>query len=165
MPVNGGRGHLAATWELLKPYSSFERLKGDPVKAEMQQRTDAHRVAPLVMVVDDEVLIRLIAVDMLHDAGFRVVEACSADEAVTLLATDIECDLIFTDVNMPGAMDGLGLAAFVKETYPLVPVVLTSGGVPADLLSQAEPAAVVPKPYSLIDLARTIGEVLGARRD
>lgn len=117
------------------------------------------------MVVDDEVLIRLIAVDMLHEAGFRVVEACNADEAVILLATDIECDLIFTDVNMPGSMDGFGLAAFVKETYPLVPVVLTSGGVPACLLSKAEPAAVVPKPYSLIDLARTIGQVLGVRRD
>jgi len=117
------------------------------------------------MVVDDEVLIRLMAVDVLHEAGFRVVEACSADEAVTLLATDITCDLIFTDVNMPGSMDGLGLAAYVKKAYPLVPVVLTSGGVPAYLLSQAEPSAVVPKPYSDADLRRAIDKVLGAQRD
>lgn len=63
------------------------------------------------MVVDDEVLIRLMADDMLHDAGFEVVEACSADEAVDLLAAGIAVDVLFTDVNMPGTIDGLGLTA------------------------------------------------------
>lgn len=131
----------------------------------MQENAHADGVAPLVMVVDDEVLIRLLAVDILHDAGFRVVEACNADEAVTLLATDLECDLVFTDVNMPGSMDGLGLVAFVKGAFPSIPVVLTSGGVPAHLLSEAEPAAIVPKPYSVEDLTQAIGQALSSRRD
>jgi len=117
------------------------------------------------MVVDDEVLIRLVAVDMLLDAGFRVVEACSADEALVLLSTGVAADLIFTDVNMPGAIDGLGLAAYVKQAHPHIPVVLTSGGVPAFLMAQAGPAAVVAKPYTEAELTRVIGQVLDRRGD
>lgn len=130
---------------------------------EMQQNSDAEAIVPLIMVVEDEVLIRLMAVDLLRDAGFRVVEACNADEAVTLLAAGIPFDLIFTDVNMPGAMDGLALAAHVGRSYPFVPVVLTSGGVAAELLLQAAPAAVVPKPYTEAALVRVISRVLGDR--
>lgn len=118
-------------------------------------------VPPLVMVVDDEVLIRLVAVDMLRDAGFRVVEACSADEAIALLATDVAYDLIFTDVNMPGSIDGIGLVAYVKQRYPVVPVVVTSGGAAINELSKAGADAIIPKPYSEIALTRTIGRVLG----
>jgi len=116
---------------------------------------------PLVMVVDDEVLIRIVAVDMLRDAGFRVVEACSADEAITLLATGVAYDLIFTDINMPGSVDGIGLVAYVKQRYPVVPVVVTSGGVALNELSEAGADAIIPKPYSEIALTRTIGRVLG----
>lgn len=135
------------------------------MKPDVHKHSDAEVAAPLIMVVDDEVLIRLLAADMLQDAGFRVVEACSADEAVILLATDVAYDLVFTDVNMPGSIDGLGLAAYVKEAYPLVPVVLTSGGVPAHVLWQTEPAAVVPKPYTGNDLTSAIAQVLDKRRD
>lgn len=72
----------------------------------------------------------MLAVKMLHDAGFRAVEACNADEAIDLLA-GVAYDLVFTDINMPGSIDGLGLTAYVQTIYPAVPVVLTSGGVPA----------------------------------
>lgn len=118
-------------------------------------------VPPLVMVVDDEVLIRIVAVEMLRDAGFRVVEASSADEAIALLSTGVDYDLIFTDVNMPGSVDGIGLVAHVKQRYPTVPVVLTSGGVAINDLSQAGADAIIPKPYSEIALMTTIGRVLG----
>ncbi|MEG3178892.1 response regulator [Sphingomonas sp. RB3P16] len=131
---------------------------------EMQQRADSNAAMPLILVVDDEVLIRMVASDMLHEAGFRVVEACSADEAVTLLSTGANFDLIFSDVNMPGRIDGLGLAAFIKETYPDVPVIITSG-VPENLLAPVHPAAIIPKPYTASDLIRTIGQVLDRWHD
>lgn len=79
--INGGDRHLAATRGTVKAVRQFGKTKGASVKTKMQQHSDPHRIAPLIMVVDDEVLIRLIAVDMLHEAGFRVVEACNADEA------------------------------------------------------------------------------------
>lgn len=134
-------------------------------KLDMQARSESQAVAPLVMVVDDEVLIRLMAVDILHDAGFEVVEACSADEAVDLLAAGIAVDVLFTDVNMPGTIDGLGLTAYVKGTHPTLPVILTSGGVPAHLLKEAGPAAVVPKPYTEAELVRAVGSVLDRNND
>lgn len=120
---------------------------------------------PLVMVVDDEVLIRLVAGDMLRDAGFEVVEACNADEAMSLLATGTTYNLIFSDVNMPGSVDGVGLVAYVKEHYPIIPVVLTSGGVAPHDLAAAGAVAIVPKPYSEAVLTKTICRVLGRSDD
>ena len=117
------------------------------------------------MVVDDEVLIRLLAVDVLHDAGFEVIEACSADEAVDLLAAGVAVDLLFTDVNMPGTMDGLDLTTYLKGAYPTLPIILTSGGVLAHVLKEAGPAAVVVKPYTEAELVRAVGSVLDRHRD
>lgn len=134
-------------------------------KSDMQQRPGSQTVALRVMVVDDEVLIRLLAAEILHDAGFEVVEACSGDEAVSLLAAGVAVDLIFTDVNMPGTVDGLALAAYAKAVHPTLPVILTSGGVAAHLLERAGPAAVVTKPYTELELVRAIGSVLDLRRD
>ena len=102
-------------------------------------------IAPLIMVVDDEVLIRFVAADILRDAGFQVVEACSADEAMTLLATGVPYDLIFSDVNMPGSVEGIGLVSYVKQRYPFVSVVLTSGGVGMNELSQSRCRCNYPK--------------------
>jgi len=115
---------------------------------------------PTVLVVEDEVLVRLMAVELLQDAGFRVIEACDADEAMTILDSNVQCDVIFSHVNMPGSIDGIGLVGYAKHAYPTVPVILTSGGVPAHVLSEAAPAAVVPKPYAELDLTRAIARAL-----
>lgn len=115
---------------------------------------------PTVLVVDDEVLIRWIAGEILRDAGYDVVEAATADEAVKLLTAGVVCDVIFSDVNMPGAMDGLGLAAHVARTHPALPLVLTSGRMARDELERPGVAAVLPKPYSEAELTRTIRRVL-----
>lgn len=132
------------------------------MQAKTQATIDALDTLPRrVMVVDDEVLIRLVAADMLHDAGFAVVEACSADEAVTLLATNVHFDLIVTDVRMPGSMDGLGLLAYVRRRYPTIPVVLTSGHLSTYELLRAGASGVMPKPYSEAALVGTIERVLG----
>lgn len=139
------------------------RAMGVLSRQDMQQRLEPRAVAPVIMVVDDEVLIRLMATDILHDAGFEVVEACSADEAVALLTSGVAIDLVFTDVNMPGTIDGLGLVAYMKEALPTLPVILTTGGVSAQFLAEAGAAAVVLKPYTEVELTRAVGQVLSRR--
>jgi DNA-binding response OmpR family regulator len=103
-----------------------------------------------VLVVEDEVLIRLVIADYLRECGYRVHEAANADEAVAVLeAPEVEVHLVFSDVIMPGSMDGFGLARWVRANHPRVDVVLTSGidrsAEIAGTLCEAGP--LVDKPY------------------
>jgi CheY-like chemotaxis protein len=82
---------------------------------------------PAVLVVEDEALVRLVAVDALADSGLPSFEAGDAEEALRLLDDHSEISLVFTDINMPGEMDGLQLARKVHETRPDVELIVTSG--------------------------------------
>jgi len=87
-----------------------------------------HAVVPsVVLVVEDEMLLRMRAVDMVEDAGFTSVEAVGADEAVAILESRSDIALLFTDIQMPGGMDGLGLAHAVHERWPPIKIILVSG--------------------------------------
>jgi CheY-like chemotaxis protein len=87
-----------------------------------------HPVAPtVVLVVEDEMLLRMRAVDMVEDAGFTSVEAVDADEAVAILESRSDIALLFTDIQMPGSMDGLRLAHAVHERWPPIRIILVSG--------------------------------------
>ncbi len=81
----------------------------------------------LVMVVDDDVLERMGASDMFSHAGYRVVEAGSADEALRLLEANADIRLLFTDVSMPGSMSGADLACDVAKRWPAIGIIVTSG--------------------------------------
>ncbi|WP_309627310.1 response regulator [Brevundimonas sp.] len=94
---------------------------------------DTHLASPRVLVVEDEFLIRMLVADHLRDAGFTVVEAFNGDEAIAILTSGVPIDLVFTDVRMPGAADGLELLAFVKRTRPGLPVLMTSGHLEPEL--------------------------------
>ena len=72
----------------------------------------------VILLVEDEVLVRMVAADVLSDAGFTVLESASAEEALMLLETRPDVQVLFTDVNMPGALDGLGLAQAVHDRSP-----------------------------------------------
>jgi CheY-like chemotaxis protein len=87
------------------------------------------RSAPpaVVLVVEDEMLLRMRAVDMVEDAGFTSVEAVDADEAVAILEARSDIALLFTDIQMPGSMDGLKLAHAVRERWPPIKIILVSG--------------------------------------
>lgn len=78
-----------------------------------------------VLVVEDELLIRMFLSDELRDAGFHVIEAFNADEALVVLRSVVP-DIIVSDVRMPGSLDGIGLLAAVRETFPTLPVIITS---------------------------------------
>jgi len=87
-----------------------------------------HAVVPsVVLVVEDEMLLRMRAVDMVEDAGFTSVEAVGADEAVAILESRSDIALLFTDIQMPGGMDGLRLAHAVHERWPPIKIILVSG--------------------------------------
>ena len=87
-----------------------------------------HSVVPsVVLVVEDEMLLRMRAVDMVEDAGFTPVEAVDADEAVAILESRSDVALLFTDIQIPGIMDGLKLAHAVHERWPPIKIILVSG--------------------------------------
>ncbi|WP_420738095.1 response regulator [Bradyrhizobium japonicum] len=89
-----------------------------------------HLSAPaIVLVVEDEMLLRMRAVDMVEDAGFTSIEAVDADEAVAILESRSDIALLFTDIQMPGSMDGLKLAHAVRERWPPIKIILASGQV------------------------------------
>jgi CheY-like chemotaxis protein len=87
-----------------------------------------HPLPPaVVLVVEDEMLLRMRAVDMVEDAGFTPLEAVDADEAVAILESRSDIALLLTDIQMPGTMDGLGLARSVRERWPPIKIILVSG--------------------------------------
>jgi CheY-like chemotaxis protein len=86
-----------------------------------------HSIPAVVLVVEDELLLRMRAVDMVEDAGFTSVEAVDADEAVAILESRSDISLLFTDIQMPGSMDGLKLAHAVHQRWPSIKIILVSG--------------------------------------
>jgi CheY-like chemotaxis protein len=90
------------------------------------ERSVAER-KPVVLIVEDEHLLRMSAVDMVEAAGFEVIEAPDADEAIRILESRNDIRAIFTDVQMPGSMDGLKLARAVRHRWPPVALIVTTG--------------------------------------
>ena len=87
-----------------------------------------HSVVPaVVLVVEDEMLLRMRAIDMVEDAGYTSVEAVDAAEAVAILESRSDISLMFTDIQMPGSMDRLKLAHAVRERWPPIKIILVSG--------------------------------------
>jgi CheY-like chemotaxis protein len=105
----------------------------------------------LVLVVDDEPLVRLFAADFLEQAGHQVIEASSADQAIALLEGRVDIEVVFSDVQMPGSFDGLRLMHLIKHRWPPIKLILTSGK--ARPQAGAMPGGVVflPKPYTGAD--------------
>ncbi len=113
-----------------------------------------------VLVVEDDPLLLMDAVDMLEDDGFKVYSAQNADEAICLLEKHDDIRVLFTDVDMPGSIDGLKLAHAVRDRWPPVRIMVTSGlrhVLPADL---PENGLFFPKPYFPIDVLKSINFVV-----
>jgi two-component system, response regulator PdtaR len=81
----------------------------------------------IILVVEDEAIIRMGTVQMLEDAGFAVLEACNADVALKILESRIDIDAVFTDIQMPGSLCGLRLAHAIRDRWPPIHVVVASG--------------------------------------
>ena len=116
--------------------------------------------APRVLVVEDEFLIRMVISDHLRDAGFIVVEAFNGEEALEILKSGAAIDLIFTDVRMPGEVDGLGLLAYAILHWPQVPVVVTSGHLEPSVAYDGGATRFLPKPCPLDAVTGTVRAAL-----
>lgn len=101
---------------------------------------------PVILVVEDEILIRLDLADILRDAGYAVLEAADADEALTLIRAHAAINLVITDVRMPGERDGLDLAREIRARWAGMPVVIASGHWEDDGEQLAD--GLLPKPYT-----------------
>ena len=114
----------------------------------------------VVLVVEDELFVRLMAVDMLESAGYIVREAGTADEALSLLESgERPVDVMFTDVKMPGSMDGLKLASRVRDLWPDISIIVTSGHVMLPDLDDRTRAAFLPKPYRASALLEQVASI------
>jgi CheY-like chemotaxis protein len=115
---------------------------------------------PLVLIVEDDFLIRSHAALMIEEAAFDVIEASNADEAIAILEAGADVTILLTDIQMPGSMDGLKLAAAVKGRWPPIKIIATSGLVnvrPADLPPGGR---FIPKPYNPTQLTATLRELV-----
>ena len=115
--------------------------------------------APTVLVVEDEPLVRLVAVELIEDAGWRAIEAADAADALTALSAHPHVRVLFTDINMPG-MDGLELARCVHGMYPDIELVVTSGKRALADIELPDDGTFLAKPYDAQKLVSVIGSKL-----
>jgi CheY-like chemotaxis protein len=109
-----------------------------------------------VLIVEDDSVVRLFAVTALEDDGFDVVEATNADDAIKILETRNDIRVVFTDVHMPGSIDGLRLAHAVRDRWPPIKIIVTSGRLVLSERDLPEGGPFLAKPYELRQLAEVV---------
>lgn len=114
----------------------------------------------VVLVVEDEPLLRLDIAEELSDMGFEVLEAANAGEAIVLLKANPGIKVMFTDVDMPGGMDGLRLAATVRDRWPPVKIIVTSGHKKVGLSDMPQDSRFFGKPYSVTAVADAMRDMV-----
>jgi two-component system, response regulator PdtaR len=124
---------------------------GDVLVPSAQTSTTAQRT---VLIVEDHFWTRYTAAEYFRGSGYRVIEANDANEAMSVLASGSQVHVVFSDIQMPGSMDGLALADWIAQRYPALPVILTSGHRPDALPANCRCFFV--KPCSLADVEREI---------
>ena len=118
----------------------------------------------VLLLVEDEVFIRLLVSDLLRDAGYDVVEAVDGDEALDILKAGVHVDLVLSDVSMPGSTDGLALLRFVRDNFYKLPVIITSGHLDPDVALAAGAAHFLAKPFNLDKALEVVGLEVGKGR-
>ncbi|WP_114943637.1 response regulator [Microvirga calopogonii] len=125
---------------------------------------NTHRDGPqpaVVLLVEDETLVRMLAADVLRDEGrFKVVEAVDADEALIVLEATADVRALVTDVEMPGSLDGFTLARVVRQAWPDIGIVVTSGRLSPGPGELPPGVLFIPKPYRPADLVAAVRSVL-----
>jgi two-component sensor histidine kinase len=117
---------------------------------------------PNVLVVEDEMILRMRAVDIVEDAGFCPVEAINADEAISILESRSDISLLFTDIQMPGSMDGLKLAHAVHDRWPSIKIILVSGHVQPSDADRPANSRFFGKPLSVEQMITELQGMVGA---
>jgi two-component system, response regulator PdtaR len=119
------------------------------------------RLSPVILIVEDELLIRMDSADAIGNAGFEVIQAGNADDAIAILEARPDIHVVFTDIQMPGSMDGLKPARFVRDRWPPIKIVATSGRVPVEDDDLPAGSVFLPKPYRGTEVVATLKELTG----
>ena len=117
---------------------------------------------PIVLVVEDEMVLRMRAVDIVEDAGFIPIEAVSADEAMAILEARDDISLLFTDIQMPGSMDGLKLAHAAHRRWPHIKIVLVSGQIAVTDEDKPDDSRFFPKPLEIQQMVLELQNMVGS---
>jgi CheY-like chemotaxis protein len=117
---------------------------------------------PVVLIVEDESLLRMDAADTITAAGFEVVESANADQAIEILEVRRDITVVFTDIQMPGSMDGLKLARAVRGRWPPIKIVATSGHIGVQEADLPEGGRFLAKPYSSTQITGVLRELTAA---
>jgi CheY-like chemotaxis protein len=115
----------------------------------------------VVLVVDDDSLVRMVAADIIQDAGFETIEAADADSAIAILEARKDIRIVFTDIDMPGSMDGLKLARAIRDRWPPIELILTSGLIQIPQRDLPERGVFLPKPYPAEALTSALSRFVG----
>jgi two-component system, response regulator PdtaR len=122
---------------------------------------DMEQLRPVVLIVEDEFLLRMDSAAAIEEAGFEVVQAANADEAIAILRMRSDISVVFTDIQMPGSMDGLKLARFVRDRWPPIKIIATSGLVALEEGDLPEGGVFIAKPYTATRIAATLRSLAG----
>jgi CheY-like chemotaxis protein len=122
---------------------------------------DHSHIPPTVLVVEDEMLLRMRVVDMVEDAGYLSVEAVDADEALGILKSRSDIALLFTDIQMPGSMNGLQLAHAVHEHWPPIKIILASGHLKLSSRDIPQDSRFFGKPLRSSEMIAEMRDMLG----
>ena len=117
---------------------------------------------PNVLIVEDEMILRMRAVDIVEDAGFNPVEAVNADQAISILESRSDISLLFTDIQMPGSIDGLKLAHAVHDRWPSVKIILVSGQVKPSDAERPANSRFFGKPLGVDQMIAELQDMIGA---
>jgi CheY-like chemotaxis protein len=130
----------------------------------LDKRSSEHREHPVALVVEDEMLVRMVLVDILMDDGFEVIEAVTGDEALLALKRRPDIGLVVSDVEMPGAVNGFMLARRVAEERPDIRIIVVSGRAAPQAGDLPEGARFIAKPCFPEDLLRMANDMIERRR-
>ncbi|KAA3519730.1 response regulator [Agrobacterium vitis] len=117
---------------------------------------------PVILVVEDSPLIRMGAIDLVLSAGYEALEAGDADEAIRILESRDDIDLVFTDVQMPGTMDGIKLSHYIRDRWPPVKLIVASGAAVLEESMLPGGSRFFSKPYDELTITEAMAHLLSS---
>ncbi|MUZ71204.1 response regulator [Agrobacterium vitis] len=115
---------------------------------------------PVILVVEDSPMIRMGAIDLVLSAGYEALEAGDADEAIRILESRDDIDLVFTDVQMPGTMDGIKLSHYIRDRWPPVKLIVASGAAILEESMLPGGSRFFSKPYDELTITEAMAQLL-----
>lgn len=136
--------------------SSTSARDASPLTSSTKFKGAMAKIKPIILVVEDEAIILMGALDLMRRAGFETLQASNADEAIRILESRKDVHLVFTDVEMPGTMDGIKLSHYIRERWPPIKLIVASGRTIVEQSSLPEGARFFSKPYADDDIVQSI---------